>query len=137
MYQNLNQNMLLYVSLYITKDTANTISEVAKFMIMGSVRTRNYFNQMEKKGTGTQSFSLDTLRRMGDSLNLEEQKKEPEKSKLLQKVVITEYYKKLFEEFFIVGPDDEEIKRFGVKEIRYVRPKKLYQYPNNLPTSVQ
>jgi len=129
--------MLLYVSLYITKDTANTISEVAKFMIMGSVRTRNYFNQMEKKGTGTQSFSLDTLRRMGDSLNLEEQKKEPEKSKLLQKVVITEYYKKLFEEFFIVGPDDEEIKRFGVKEIRYVRPKKLYQYPNNLPTSVQ
>jgi hypothetical protein len=128
--------MLQDVSLCITKDAVNTFSELVKCMIVGSIGTKSYFNQIEKKEAATQSLFLDKLRRMRASLNLEEQKREPARYKSLQKIVCTEYYKKLFEEFFIVGPDDKEIKGFEVNEIRYVRPKKLYQYPNNFSSHI-
>lgn len=95
--------------------------------MLGSIRTKSYFTS---KGE-TQSLLLDKLSRMRASLKLKEEKREPARSMSLQKIVSTEYYRKLFEEFFIIGPDNKELKGFKVNEVRYVRPKKLYFFPNH------
>lgn len=40
------------------------------------------------------------------------------------------YSKRLFEEFFVIGADDEKDEIQKLKGITYVNPKKLYQYPD-------
>lgn len=116
---------------------------MAKYMIVGCVGAKSYFIQKDDKASDKltnqcQSMLLDKLKQMRVSLNVaEEQKREATRSKSLQPIASTEYYKKLFEEFFIVGPDNEELKRFKVKETRHVRPKKVFQYPDNVPPEVR
>lgn len=41
-----------------------------------------------------------------------------------------EYHRKLFEEFFVIGPDTDQFKGFDNKIVSLVKPKKLFQYPN-------
>ena len=68
--------------------------------------------------------------------NPEESKiKNPEtkRSKTLSFESSLRYHHKLFEEFFVIGPDPETLKKVSIENTDIIKPKKLFQYPNLNP----
>jgi len=55
---------------------------------------------------------------------------EPGRAKTLMPLPVLEYHKRLFEEFFVVGCDQESVENVKMKDFAFVKPTKLFQYPN-------
>jgi len=97
-------------------------------MTIGHVAARKYFKEKGGKIDKSSTF----FDKQNKKLTFKSKKHDAVKA---EAIANTKYYKKLFEEFFIVGPNDEEIK--GIDGVRFVRPKKTFQYPNNISEEVK
>ncbi len=52
------------------------------------------------------------------------------RAKTLSPLAGAGYCKRIFDEFFVIGTDSEGLEGAKIKDFAFVKPKKLFQYPN-------
>eukprot|EP00826_Nyctotherus_ovalis_P033036 TRINITY_DN2663_c0_g1_i8.p3 TRINITY_DN2663_c0_g1~~TRINITY_DN2663_c0_g1_i8.p3 ORF type:complete len:105 (+),score=23.93 TRINITY_DN2663_c0_g1_i8:823-1137(+) len=90
----------------LTKDTSKELIELGK-----TIKLEN-----NEKSTGF----LEKLKDMRSMLKTEKAAQNGE------------YHKRVYEGFFVVGPEYEELKRLEVNEVRHVKSERIFEYPSGV-----